>query len=83
MGSLNPRLGLAYAENLGVALRANSLGRRSSILQSNLLWALDLPLAAALETIGFHLPSSPLLVWRVWHLTGFVGTTTKATVLAG
>jgi hypothetical protein len=59
LGNAGP-LRLTYAKDLGVALWADALGCRAAIFQSNLLRAFYLPLAAALEAIGFHLlhPSS-------------------------
>ena len=46
----------AYPEHLGPAFRASSPGGRASILQGNLLGALNLPLRLALEAIRLHIP---------------------------
>ncbi len=55
-------LGLTYAKDLGVALRADALRRGTSVLQGYLLRALYLTFAAALEAIGFHLLHPSCLV---------------------
>jgi hypothetical protein len=45
-------LGFAHTENLGCALRAKTLNRRTFVLEGNLLWALDLNLLLALHAIS-------------------------------
>ena len=47
-------LGLADAENLGPAHGAHALGSGPAVLQGYLPGIPNIPLAAALETIGVH-----------------------------
>ncbi len=47
-------LSLADAKDLGAALRAGALGSRTTVFESDLLWALDLSLSPTLEAICFH-----------------------------
>jgi hypothetical protein len=47
-------LSLADAKDFGTALRASTLGRGTAILESDLLWILDLPLRPTFEAISFH-----------------------------
>jgi len=56
-------LGLAYSEDLGAALWANTLSRRTFVLHSDSFRILDLNLLSALHTICLH--SVYLLVCKI------------------
>ena len=56
-------LGLAYSEDFGAALWANTLSRRAFILHSDSFRILDLNLLSALHTICLH--SVYLLVFKI------------------
>ena len=69
-------LALADTEKLGAADRANALGRRPLVLQSNCLRVLNLSLGPALHTICLHFYAPPqvLLTSRVANLRLFVNS---------
>ena len=54
LGKGDSELSGADAENLGATRRANTLSGWLPIFHRNFLWILNLALAPALHTIGFH-----------------------------
>ena len=54
LGKGDSELSGTDAENLGATGWTNTLGCRLPILHRNFLWILNLALAPALYTIGFH-----------------------------
>ena len=50
----NSSLGFADPEDLGPALRADTLSGGTAVLQRNLLWIRYLPFVSALKAVSFH-----------------------------